>query len=410
MRNRKLNKNRENYVRDNIYTINNISINMIKKIVFILTMSLVFMGSIFATTQLGPSLQIVPSNISSGIVKPGNDLTVKFNVNNVGNLPSKDVEISLKNNDIFLFKGSDKIDQNFYICPGCSFDATYYFTVKSGVNSGVYPLTFNIKHDTNQVEIQTINVNIQGVPDLIISSDNLDGKKLYASNEFDLDFDILNVGTGIAKNIKIISNSASILNVGSSLDYFNNVGVDSSKKITNRFKVDENLNPGLYNLPFTITFEDEVGKKYSVNYNLGVEILNKANIDIQYLKLSNYQVNLFSDIQVNGMVENIGYGKAKNVVVTAKTDLSGYTKSFVGKLDKNEDSPIQFKFKADSVGKHKIDLLISYNDDFGTHEVSESVEVNVVKPTDRLYSILGIVALLFVYISFRFVRGKKDKK
>jgi len=305
---------------------------MVRKIIFLLTMFMVMFSSIFAASILGPSIQIVQSSISPDPVKPGNDLTLKFDILNLGDENSQDVSINMKSSEVFYFKDSDFNKENFAICGGCSYDATYYFSVKSGVSSGIYPITFDVFHDGGQITTQTINVKVEGVPDILIVNDNLNEKKLYPSEEFNLVFNLENFGTGIAKNIKVSSDFGSIIKVGTSVDYIDELGINDKNEIINKFKIDENLDPGLYQIPFMIEFEDDFGSSYSKDYTIGIEILNKAKINIQYLKLGDYQVNLFKDVEINGMIENIGFGEAQNVYVEVETDLEGFKKSFVGLL------------------------------------------------------------------------------
>ncbi len=372
---------------------------------------MVMVSSVSAGDVLGSNIQIVQSSISPDPVKPGNDLTVKFDVINTGDEYSSGVSIDLETNSVFSFKDSDFNKVDFAICGGCSYDATYYFTVKSNVVSGIYPITYNVNYDNGKTTTQTINVKVEGVPDILIVEDNLNSKKLYPSEEFDLNFNLENLGTGIAKNIKVSSDFKSIIKVGNNVDFIEKLEINKKQGLVNSFRIDENLNPGLYQIPFTIEFEDESGNSYVKTYMVGVEILNKALINIQYLKLSDYQINLFKEVTITGMIENIGYGEASNVYVEVETDLTGFKKSFVGALNKDEDSPIQFKFKADSVGVHDIALNVFYVDDFGEHNFKEVVKVNVVKPTSQLYTVFGFIGLLLVFILVKFVfKSKKGSK
>jgi len=381
---------------------------MIKKIILILTLSIVMFGTLFADTT-SPNLQIVQSNVNPDPVKPGNDLTIDLNILNIGDEISKEVSINIDSNNIFFLKDNYLSNNLKSICSGCSYDATYYFSVKKNVTSGIYPITFYIKHDKNQISTQVINVKVEGIPDLIISKDNLENKKLFPTEEFNLELELKNVGTSDAKNIKISSNLNSIIKIGSDSTYIKELKLNDKTKVITKFKIDENLNPGLYEIPFTINFEDDFGNKHTKVINIGVEILNKAQLDIQYLKLNTYTVNIFKNIEIDGMIENVGYGEAKNIYVEANVDLEGFKKSFIGTLKKDEDSPIQFKFKANTIGKHEIKLITHYTDDFGEHTFSENLEINVTKPTSQLYLILGILGIIIIIGLSKIIINKKKK-
>ncbi|MCA9459120.1 MAG: hypothetical protein KC550_01070, partial [Nanoarchaeota archaeon] len=109
-----------------------------------------------------------------------------------------------------------------------------------------------------------------------------------------------------------------------------------------------------------------------------------------------------------GIIENNGNGKAENVYAYIETDLNGYKKSFVGSLKSDEDSPILFKLKSSNSGDYPIKLIVSYEDDKGVHTLEENIEVQVTKPTSRLYTIIGIVLLFVIIISLRqFMKKKK---
>ena len=98
-------------------------------------------------------------------------------------------------------------------------------------------------------------------------------------------------------------------------------------------------------------------------------------------------------------LENVGEGEAH--VVKAKLEGlegSGNTNAFLGRLDKDDDAPAVFTFVPEKAGEQGVTLLVKYEDDFGEHQLSENLTLNVLGNNSKIPSVK--VPLLFLPYRF----------
>ncbi len=269
----------------------------------------------------------------------------------------------------------------------------------------LHKINFQIEYETGLIKEETILVKVIGVPDIIIDYSNEEIH--YPEDSFELNLVLDNIGTGNAKNIKLTSLSNDFFLTGTQTKIVNELKADKNQELKLNFQTSSNIDSGLYKIPFEITYLDELGNELKKEYDLSINIKDSAKITLQNLKVQDYQTNIFDEIIITGIIENNGNGKAENVYAYIETDLEGYKKSFVGSLKSDEDSPILFKLKSSNSGQIPIKLIVSYEDDKGVHILEENLQVEVKKPTSRLYTIIGVILLLVAVVSIRYFMKRK---
>ena len=110
-------------------------------------------------------------------------------------------------------------------------------------------------------------------------------------------------------------------------------------------------------------------------------------------------------------VENLGEGQAENIQVLLKNNgFEGQTKAYIGKLDEGEDAPAVFTLIPSKTGKHELEVKVTYEDDLGQHQLTESLELLVLGKDNTWIGIFATIIIvgtgLFVYKSFW--RKKKE--
>ncbi len=88
---------------------------------------------------------------------------------------------------------------------------------------------------------------------------------------------------------------------------------------------------------------------------------------------------------------------------SAKADIdlpfTGTKTAYLGKIEPDNDAPAIFNLRADDAGDYRYNLTVRYEDDLGTHELNEELNI-VVYPdgsTPVLAVILFVVAAAGVY-------------
>jgi hypothetical protein len=257
--------------------------------------------------------------------EPGNDITLKIRVINEGVDSIEDFSLKIDVKYPFYLKSESKNFENKRtLSIGSAVDNTYYLTVDPDARSGIYPIEFDVY--VNDVILNPsdnyVYIKIIGKPDLTINSEPID--KISPGDTFTLQLSVNNIGTGIAKNIKISSQSESILMLGPNIELINNITPAETSQIECDFIVKNDLAPDEHQFPIGLKYIDEQGTDYILTYNIGLNVLNKADIGIQNIKINPTQITSQDEVHISGVVENTGNGDAEQVIVQLITDEGNY--------------------------------------------------------------------------------------
>ncbi|PKL58042.1 MAG: S-layer protein, partial [Methanomicrobiales archaeon HGW-Methanomicrobiales-5] len=101
---------------------------------------------------------------------------------------------------------------------------------------------------------------------------------------------------------------------------------------------------------------------------------------------------------------------ASSVRAVLDTPFTGTKTSFIGSIDKNSDAPAIFYLQAVKDGTVPANLTISYNDDFGTHTVSETATIMTAPASAIPVVIVAILICIIAGVSFWYFRVRLGKK
>jgi hypothetical protein len=99
-------------------------------------------------------------------------------------------------------------------------------------------------------------------------------------------------------------------------------------------------------------------------------------------------------------IENTGTGDAKGVTARLNSSLVGDNLAYLGEIKKDDYSNALFTLDSDGNGKKSGILQISYEDDFGKHDIQKEIIV-VVTPAgggNLLPLLIGIIAVVIVLL------------
>jgi len=381
--------------------------------ILLIVISLFSITSVSANTYNtdSPYLRVVAEEISPEPVEPGQDVTVKIRLINEGGDSGEEVSLKLNAGYPFFIKTeSNNFENKRTLCVGCSIDNTYYLVVDANAKSGLYPLDFEIyEGDIIIKPTDTINIKIVGKPDIILETKIIESN-VSSGDKFIISFDARNIGTGIARNIKVTPQSDNILMLGSNINLIDEINPNKTVSFNSEFIVKESLEPDTYKFPIKLNYVDEQGNTYETSFDIGVNVLDRADINFQSIKITPLIPTLADEIHMEGIIENTGTGDADKVTIELITEEGKSYKSFIGQLKADDDSPFYFDTKPESIGMQTATLRISYYDDFGFHTYDTSIENEVRKPTNNLITIIIIVLIVFSGIGYFYYKKKKVKK
>ena len=385
-----------------------------KIILVLLAIIAMFTNISFASLNTDVSnLRILAEQVTPEPVEPGQDVMVKARVYNYGDSIAQDVNVKLNAHYPFYLKTQSSNFADYdNICIYCSKDNTYYLTVDANAVSGIYPIEFEIYENKGATKkIQEINILVVGIPNIVFEADSIK-KTIMPNEEFTAQLTFKNIGTGIARNIKIVPQSTDFIKLGSGLEVIEEINPKEEKTINISFDVTETLVPNTYNLPFEIGFSDERSNKYNISQNFGIKVVHGAELGLQNLKITpQNNINEGDEIEIQIRIENTGSGNAENVKVVLDSIMEGNKVAYMGRIEKNDDEPTIFSMNAVSAGNIKNILKITYRDDFGEHELIEEFSINVEEKKKQnsmtiVFICLGLTILAAFYGGLK--RKNKD--
>lgn len=383
-------------------------INTRNIIVFMLILSLIIGTSIVSSAKIS-GIGINAMEVTPQPAEPGNDVTLKIRVTNEGVQKIEDFSVKINVTYPFHLKSESKNFENKRtLSVGSYVDNIYYLTVDADAISGLYPVEFDIYVNDVILNPSDNNIYIQvvGKPDLTIKADAIDN--IAPGDTFPLKISVNNIGTGLAKNVKVISESESILILGSNIALIEKIMPAETSQIESSFIAKNDMNPDAHQFPITLKYIDELGANHTSTYNIGINILNRADIGIQSIKVNPTQVTSLDEVHITGIIENTGNGAAEQVVVELKNEDTSY-KSFIGQLRNDDDSPFYFDIDPGSAGKKDLNITIYYNDDFGSHNIQQSIPMEVERPKTNIILVIALLIVIAIPVAYLVYKRRRSE-
>jgi hypothetical protein len=362
------------------------------------------------------------SEISPNPARPGEDLLIKVNMENTGDDPAKNVIVGIEEVSPFIFKystseiyGSGTNAARFFqidqIRQRSKVELNFHFRIDPDAESGDYQLEFTIKDNNGISFSKTIPVRVEGNPDLVltgtqilpVNDNNSFSEAIVPGQEFYLRTTIKNEGTGNAKNVRVmlnLNNSSPLIPLEDNVHFVENLSSGSSENLSFKLLLGSNADVKPYRIPLRITASNDTEAfQIDKTQEIGVNVLNRAKIDISSLKFDSGTPMKGQQVSMILRLENIGEGEAR--VVKAKLEGlegSGDTNAFIGRLDKDDDAPAVFNFVPEKAGEQAATLLVEYEDDLGEHKLMENLTFNVLGDNSIIPSVKVPLFILIIPI------------
>lgn len=364
-------------------------------------LSIIFV--LIAATANAASLKVIVNDVSPQPVEPGNDLTLRVTYTSVDESAAA-VSARLDLREPFVLKTStEDYEKGFDLCAFCSRTNAYFIYVKPDAKSGIYPVFIRTNQGGSEL-IRTVNVSVRGKPNIVLFTNAI--TNTTAATTFLLNIKAENIGSGLAKQIKIVSKSTDFVSLGSSVYIVNSIEPKNQSAISFFISADDDLKAGSYNLPFEINFIDESGISYNTTQNIGAKVVNKGRLNIESIKVVSDSGTPVagSPISVIVRIENTGYGTASSIESEINCD-GQKSKSFLGQLKRDEDAPAVFDLQLTG-GRHQCTMTTNYADDLGPHTVTNKFDVSVRNPE---FPVTGIIAVIIILgLAYYFLRRRKE--
>ena len=360
-------------------------------------------------------VRIITEEVTPEPVEPGQDVTVKISIYNQGEEIARNVEVKLEAGYPFYLKGESKSLEEIGDLPaGFSKDNTYYLVVDPKAVSGIYTIKFTATIDKRKKVEKEVSIKVTGLPDIVFESE--DKHIIKPGDTFLAKVTLLNIGTGKARNIKVIPLSEKFVRLGSGINVVKELRPGQSANLLLEFGVGKKINPDTYNIPIQITFLDEGGLLHTFTENLGVRLVGYGDVGLQNWKIIPPMANVGEEFILQIRLENVGTGEAKKVRAVLHNTMAGNKEVFVGRLEKNEEAPGIFTLIPHLPGNNYNRLVITYEDDLGEHEKVEEFFINVGIASKLASLVIAILisgvlmGLYFFFLKKGYIQTLKKRK
>ncbi|VVB95257.1 Uncharacterised protein [uncultured archaeon] len=404
-----------------------------KKIQFVfLAIILIFVNNAYAQSE-GMTQFNVTSVVSVPHLTPGDrNIGIEFTLLNNQDAPANKINIHLflrypfsaslsSNNKLgelsypgYLIGTSgsgDEYTPYFDLGPYMSQKTFFKIDVDRNAKYGKYDIPYTIFYDTDKEFNGKITLQIMG--DTLVEIKNFsvatNGSKVEPGEAFKAVIEFENVGDNEIKWLKIKLNpmDKSLVPVSSSTEHiFKDIPQGLKKESEFLFSIEKDAPAKNYQMELILNYMDERGIEYNETKLMGIVAAGRAKLDIAKKTTEPARIKENEPFTLTIKIENTGTGDAKGVTASIESALEGDTLAYLGEIKKDDYSNAIFTINPASSGKVTGILRISYEDDFGTHEIQKDLIV-IVNPADRQSSLPIILGMIAVSGGIYFWRRKR---
>jgi hypothetical protein len=288
----------------------------------------------------------------------------------------------------------EEYTQYFDLAPNMSHKTNFKIDVDTNAEYGTYELPYTIYYTKGEyngkiklsitgntlIEIKNVSVAPAGV--------------VEPGTVFKIAVHFENVGDNSIKWLKL---SLSPIDKGlvpllSSESIFTNLSSGSKSESEFQFSLERDAGAKNYPIDLLLNYMDEKGQEHNETKLVGIVAAGRASLDIAKKTTEPVRINENEPFILTLKIENTGTGDARGVSTYLESPLEGDTQSFLGEIKKDDYSNAIFTVDPAKSGKKISNLTITYEDDFGKHEIKKEVIliVNPVQSQNTIPTVVGV--------------------
>ncbi len=295
----------------------------------------------------------------------------------------------------------DEYTPYFDLGPGTSHRTFFKIDVDRGAKYGTYDIPYTIYYNQNNKYSGKITVAVMG--DTLVEITNVS----VASNDslvepgkiFKIGVSFENIGDNDIKWLRLSLNpkDTELVPLSSASErVFKDITQGSKKDSEFWFSIERGAAIKNYPIDLVLSYMDERGIEYNETKLVGIVSAGRAQLDIARKITEPARVKQNQPFTLTVKIENTGTGDAKGVTARLESELEGDTLAYLGEIKKDDYSNAIFTLDAAKSGKKTGILRISYEDDFGRHEIQKDIDL-IINPADTqspLPAVFGMIAVL----------------
>ncbi len=293
----------------------------------------------------------------------------------------------------------DEYTQYFNLASNAAHKTFFKIDVDRNAKYGLYDIPYTIFYEQNKEYSGKIILAIKG--DTLIEIKNVslvNNSQVEPGEIFNIAVFFENVGDNEVKWLKLALNprdKALVPLYSDSERVFKDIPAGTGRDAEFGFSLEKDASVKNYPIDLVMNYMDERGVNFNETKLVGIVAAGRANLDIAKKITDPARLKDKQPFSLTLKIENTGTGDAKGVTARLDSKLEGDTLAYLGEIKKDDYSNAIFSLDADGSGKKTGILRITYEDDFGQHEIQKELTliVNNGDSTNPLPAIIGIIAI-----------------
>lgn len=362
---------------------------------------IIFSCPTFAEDTYKPTKVAVDYDASKveGTVYPGDTGILNLVIKNVGELDAENVKLEIAGTNDISASGTWQIGT---LSSEESYSVSTKFSVQEDAKVGVHTITVRTyydgygrykKEDNNQRDTFEFNLRVSGNTLFIMDEASSSKKTLEPGDSFSLDVNFKNQGNAKAQAVSAEINPGRNIGIlGSGKKYLGTVDSGSTASATYDLHLNEELSPGAYDLPITVTYEDALHDEMTQKLSAGIRVIGKVNVSTSVKETDPQEVHPGDEeIEVSVEIDNTGTKKLNNVrlELVPQRPFSN-SKSFkqeksIGSLSSSDSKEVSFYldlYENASQSTSNQLLKLTYRSGNEIHEIEKTMPITIMDYPD----------------------------
>lgn len=301
----------------------------------------------------------------------------------------------------------DEYTPYFNMAPKSSHKTSFKIDVDRNARYGNYDLPYSVNYGDNYEYSGKITLSVKGDTLIEIKSVSVESNnsQIEPGEVFKISVLLENVGDNEIKWLRLSLNpkDKELVPITSDSErIFRDIAQGSTQESLFWFSLEKEASVRNYPVDLVLKYMDERGIEYNETKLVGIVAAGRGNLDIAKKTTEPSRIIEDRPFVLTVKIENTGTGDARGVSTSLESELSGDTLAYLGEIKKDDYSNAVFTIDGTKSGKKTAILKMTYEDDFGKHEVEKDIIVMIApndsaSPLPLIAGIIIILALLIVW-------------
>lgn len=299
----------------------------------------------------------------------------------------------------------DEYTPYFSIGAHSAYKTSFKIDVDRNAKYGKYDLPYTVFYNGGKEFSGKITLEVKG--DTLIEIRNVQVNSNNSAVEpgevFRISVSFENVGDNGIKWLKLILNprDRSLIPLYSDTErVFKDIPQGEKKEAQMWFSLEKDAIVKNYPIDLVLKYTDERGVEFNETRLVGLVASGRAALDIAKKTTEPTRIIENEPFTLTVKIENTGTGDASGVTARLESGFDGDTLAYLGEIKKDDYSNAIFILDRTKSGKKEGVLRISYEDDFGKHEVQKELNLmvnpdNGKSPVPLIIGLVAIAAIIF---------------